>query len=47
MQQARQWLMATPEAFVPILTAVRSLEEADATFQDLEAGRGLKYVMQP
>jgi len=47
VKQARQWLMATPEAFVPILTAVRSLEEADATFQDLEAGRGLKYVMQP
>jgi len=47
VKQARQWLMATPEAFVPILTAVRSLEQADATFQDLEAGRGLKYVMQP
>ncbi len=47
VKQARQWLMATPEAFVPILTAVRSLEEADTTFQDLEAGRGLKYVMQP
>lgn len=31
----------------PLITGERSLEEAEATFADLEAGRGIKYVFKP
>ena len=31
----------------PLISGVRSLEEAAATFEDLAAGRGIKYVFQP
>ena len=47
VKQARQWLIADPERFEPIITASRALEEADAIFEDLQAGKGLKYVIWP
>jgi L-iditol 2-dehydrogenase len=31
----------------PLISGVRPLEEAAATFEDLAAGRGIKYVFQP
>jgi len=46
VRQARDW-MAEGIDFRPLLSGVRSLEEATATFADLEAGRGLKYVFHP
>lgn len=42
---SREWLLSLD--FSPLITAERSLEEAEATFADLEAGRGIKYVFTP
>jgi L-iditol 2-dehydrogenase len=46
VRQAHDWLKSgLPLA--PLLTGSRPLEDAEATFADLEAGRGIKYVMTP
>lgn len=47
VRQARQWLLADSFDLSPLLSGVRSLSEAGKVFEDLEHGRGLKYVFQP
>jgi len=47
VRMARQWLIEGAEKFAPIITGSRSLDQATETFQDLAAGRGLKYVFHP
>ena len=42
---ARKWLLSLDLS--PLITAERPLEEAAATFADLEAGRGIKYAFVP
>lgn len=42
---SHEWL--TTLDFSLLVTAERSLEEAEATFADLEAGRGIKYAFVP
>ena len=42
---AREWLLT--HDLSPLVTAERSLEEAAATFADLEAGRGIKVAFVP
>ena len=42
---AREWLLSLD--FSPLITGERSLEEAESTFADLEAGRGIKYAFVP
>ena len=42
---AREWLLA--HDLSPLVTAERPLEEAEAVFADLEAGRGIKYAFVP
>jgi len=42
---SREWLLT--HDLSPLLTAERSLEDAAATFADLEAGRGIKYAFVP
>ena len=42
---SREWLLSLD--FSPLVTAERPLEEAAATFADLEAGRGIKYAFVP
>lgn len=42
---SREWLLSLD--FSPLITAERPLEEAAATFADLEAGRGIKYAFIP
>lgn len=47
VQMARSWLEDEAFDLSPLLSGVRSLEQAEATFRDLEQGRGIKYVFQP
>ena len=42
---SREWLLSLDLS--PLVTAERLLEEAEATFADLEAGRGIKYAFVP
>jgi L-iditol 2-dehydrogenase len=42
---SRDWL--TTLDFSPLVSGERSLEEAQSTFTDLEAGRGIKYAFIP
>lgn len=44
--KAREWLVGGLDLSV-LITRDRSLEEAQATFEDLEAGRGIKYAFRP
>ena len=43
---SREWLLTSLD-LSPLVTAERSLEDAGATFADLEAGRGIKYAFVP
>jgi L-iditol 2-dehydrogenase len=47
VRQAREWLIAAPRTFEKLITGPRRLEEAQATFEDLNKGVGLKYVFHP
>ena len=47
VQTAREWLLDADFDLSPLISGHRSLEEAHETFEDLKAGRGLKYVFQP
>lgn len=42
---SREWLLTLDLS--PLISAERPLEEAEATFADLEAGRGIKYAFVP
>lgn len=47
VRTARQWLLEPGFDLSPLLSGFRTLEEGAATFEDLKAGRGLKYVFRP
>jgi L-iditol 2-dehydrogenase len=47
VRTARQWLIEGKVDFSPLLTGVRTLEEADRVFEDLRNGLGIKYVFVP
>lgn len=47
VRQARLLLLEDDFDLSPLLSGVRSLTEASRVFEDLEHGRGLKYVFQP
>jgi len=47
VRTARQWLLNPKMNLAPLISGVRSLGEAEKTFEDLKAGRGIKYVFQP
>ncbi len=44
---ARSWLVDDRLDLSPLLSGDRALFEAEATFKDLEAGEGIKYVFRP
>ena len=46
VRQAREWLLNDMD-LSPLITAERSLADAVEVFDDLYAGRGLKYVFRP
>jgi L-iditol 2-dehydrogenase len=47
VRQARDWLLAPGFDLSCLLSGERSLEEGDQVFEDLKAGRGIKYVFRP
>lgn len=47
VRQAREWLLSPDFDLSPLLTGDRTLDQATKVFQDLEEGRGLKYVFRP
>ncbi len=47
VQTARGWLIDDPGRFAPLLSGERPLEEAEAVFDDLDQGIGLKWVIRP
>ena len=47
VRTARQWLMNPKMNLSPLISGTRSLDEAEKTFDDLKAGRGIKYVFRP
>ncbi len=47
VRAAREWLLDPNFDMKPLLSASRTLEEGPQTFEDLKAGRGLKYVFHP
>ena len=47
VSNSRDWLLNSEFNLRPLLTGTRSLGDGEATFRDLEAGRGIKYVFQP
>lgn len=47
VRQAHDWIVANGDWLDPLLTAERPLADAESAFADLEAGRGLKYVLRP
>ncbi len=46
VQTAREWLLKALD-LSPLISGVRYLEQGAAVFEDLQAGRGLKYVFKP
>lgn len=44
---ARDWLINPGFDLSPLFSGERSLEDGEAVFRDLEAGRGIKYVFHP
>ena len=44
---AHKWLAEDRLDLTPLLSGERGLDEAKATFEDLEAGKGIKYVFRP
>ncbi|HVL39026.1 MAG TPA: alcohol dehydrogenase catalytic domain-containing protein [Fimbriimonadaceae bacterium] len=47
VRQAREWLLDPTLNLDGILSGERELEEGDVVFEDLRAGRGIKYVFRP
>lgn len=47
VRQAHDWIVANGDWLDALLTAERPLADAESAFADLEAGRGLKYVLRP
>lgn len=47
VRTARSWLLDPLFDLGPLVSGERRLDQADATFADLEAGRGVKYVFRP
>ena len=47
VRTARRWLLDPKMDLGPLLTAERQLSDSHQVFEDLEAGRGLKYVFRP
>jgi L-iditol 2-dehydrogenase len=47
VRRARSWLIEAPDRYSPLLSGERPLEEAPAVFEDLDQGRGLKWVIRP
>lgn len=47
VRTAREWLVERRLDLSPLISGIRSLEDGMATFVDLQAGRGLKYVFVP
>jgi L-iditol 2-dehydrogenase len=47
VRTARQWLLSPKMNLQPLISGYRTLEEGEKTFDDLKAGRGIKYVFQP
>lgn len=47
VRTARQWLLNPKMNLEPLVSGYRALEDAERTFDDLKAGRGIKYVFRP
>lgn len=47
VRTARQWLLNPGMDLSPLISGHRSLIDGERTFEDLQAGRGIKYVFQP
>lgn len=47
VRNAREWLLDPRFDLTPLLSGERTLEDGTRTFEDLKAGRGLKYVFRP
>lgn len=47
VRQAREWLLSPGFDLSPLLSGERELGQAEEVFEDLEAGRGIKYVFRP
>jgi L-iditol 2-dehydrogenase len=47
VRTARQWLLNPKMNLQPLISGYRSLDQGEKTFEDLKAGRGIKYVFQP
>lgn len=47
VQTAREWLLNPSLDLSPLLSGERELKEGSEVFEDLRAGRGLKYVFRP
>lgn len=47
VRTARNWLMHPDFDLGPLFSGDRALDEGEAVFRDLEAGRGIKYVFHP
>jgi L-iditol 2-dehydrogenase len=47
VRQAREWLLNSSFDLTPLLSGDRKLEEGVQVFEDLKAGRGIKYVFKP
>lgn len=47
VRTARRWLIGGKMDLRPLLSGERTLDEGEATFADLQAGRGIKYVFRP
>jgi L-iditol 2-dehydrogenase len=47
VRTARRWLIGGRMDLRPLLSGERSLENGEATFEDLKAGKGIKFVFRP
>jgi L-iditol 2-dehydrogenase len=47
VRTARRWLIGGRMDLRPLLSGERTLEEGEATFEDLKAGKGIKFVFRP
>lgn len=47
VRQAREWILTSQSDLSLLITSGRKLEEGIAVFEDLDAGKGIKYVFHP
>lgn len=47
VKKARQWILTSKSDLSRLITSERRLEEGVEAFQDLDAGKGIKYVFHP